>query len=242
MLYYYKYKNSYKNIQKIRFNGFTLIEVMIALFIFAILSILTMRGMQTTFAAKQKSRQALDRLAELEIAYSIIQRDIEQIINRNVLQPSGGFKLALLVPIDNTANEGLKASLNSESGYNRLEFTRTGIVNTLIDKKVSDLQRVAYFQKDKMIVRHSWRQIDPTPDTLVDKRRLLTNVERFEIFFVDQYGRKTDSWEMVPSKLATQSFQPVLELPRGIVFNFLIKDYGEIEWVFSLATVLNRIV
>lgn len=238
MLHYYKYIK--QNHYLIRLKGFTLIEVMIALFIFSILSILTMRGLQTTFAAKQKSKQTLDHLAELEIAYGIIQQDIQQIINRNVLQPTGGFKLSLLIPVDNKANEGTKASFKSEFGYNRLEFTRTGISNNLINKKVSDLQRIAYYQNDNMMVRHSWRQTDSTKETLVDKRRLLTNVEKLEIFFVDQYGRKTEIWEMAPSKVAMHSLQPVLELPRGIIFNFLIKDYGEIEWVFSLSSVLNK--
>lgn len=220
--------------------GFTLIEVMIALFIFSVLSILTMRGLQTTFAAKQKSREALDQLAELEVAYTVLQRDIEQIINRNAQQPTGGLKLSLIVPIDNKSSSGQKASLKTDFGYNRLEFTRTGVSGNLINKKLSDLRRVAYFQDESTIVRHSWRQLDATKDTVVDKRRLLTNVENFNIYFVDEFGRKTDNWEVQPSKSSNESMQPMLELPKGIIIDFSVKNYGNIEWVFALPTVFNK--
>lgn len=230
MLRYYKYS---------KYKGFTLIEVMIALFIFAILSILTMRGLQTTFMAKQKSKDALDQLAELEIAYSIMQQDLEQIINRNVLQPSGGFKLALLVPVDNTSSAGFKASMETELGYNRLEFTRTGVPAILVNQKLSDLQRVAYYQNGDRIIRHSWRQLDPVGDTAVDRRRLLTEVVDFKIYFVDEYGRKKDVWDVAPSKSAVQSTLPVIELPRGIVVQFSTKTYKDIEWVFILPQALN---
>lgn len=143
-----------KNFLNYKQKGFTLIEVLMALFIFSILAILTMRGLQTTLNAKQISQQKLEQLAEIEIAYSIIQQDIEQIVNRNVLEPSGGTKLAFLVPIDSKANIGLRSSLMNEFGYNHLEFTRTGGINTIIRPKVSDLVRVAYYEKDSLLVRH----------------------------------------------------------------------------------------
>lgn len=220
--------------------AFTLMEVLVALFIFSILSILTMRGLQSVLTAKQKAQKTLDLVAELEIAYSIIQQDIEQIINRTAKDTEGGIKLAFISPVDNQASKGELAGAVTEDGYNRLEFTRAGVSTSLISYRTCDLQRVAYYHnKDKMLVRHSWRQVDPSKDTLVDKRRLIANVENLEIFFIDAYGRESEKWEVRQAKQTFGYMVASVEQPRGIRINFDIKDYGNIEWVFSLPQVLN---
>lgn len=220
--------------------AFTLIEVLVALFIFSIIAILTMRGLQTTLTAKQSSQRVLDVLAEIETAYSIIQQDIEQVINRNVKASDGGLKLAFLVPVDNDASEGAKASAESEDGFNRLEFTRTGVSSAIIKYRVSDLQRVAYYQKGDMLARHSWRQVDPYSKSLIDKRRLLTKVEDLKIFFIDAYGRETGDWQVRKATYPINQMQTSMELPRGIIFRFNIKEFGNLEWVFVLPQVLDK--
>jgi len=221
-------------------NGFTLIEVLIALFIFSILAILTMRGIQSTLEAKKRSQQALTQLAELEQAYLIIQNDIEQIINRNVIEPSGGIKLAFITPVDNLTSSGTKSGLKEQFGYNRLEFSRTGDINYLLNHKVSDLLRVAYYQDDDKLVRHTWRQIDPTKNTYVDKRRLLTNLDKLNISFVDANGKTLETWQAMPAKTSINPSQPTMNLPRGIIIDFNIKEYGNIEWIFALPEILNK--
>ncbi|MBP9722462.1 MAG: type II secretion system minor pseudopilin GspJ [Gammaproteobacteria bacterium] len=228
-----------KNIQK-NVNGFTLLEIMIALFIFSVLAILSMRGIKTTYMAKEKSQLALDQLAELETAYVLIQKDLEQIINRNVFEPSGGIKLSFLMPIDNLTTSGTKSGLKDEFGYNRLEFSRTGNNTTMLNQRVSDLLRVAYYQNEDKLIRHSWRQIDPTKNTLVDKRRLLTHLEQLDFYFIDNMGRKSQVWQPKPAQVSINPSQPTLELPRGIIMNFKVKQYGNIEWLFILPEVLNK--
>lgn len=225
---------------KYKITGLSLIEVMIALFIFSILAILSMRGIKNTYLAKEKSQTNLEQLAELETAYIIFQKDIEQIVNRNVLEPSGGIKLAFLTPVDNLTSSGTKSGLKDDFGYNRLEFSRTGNNTTMLINPVSDLQRVAYYQDEDKLIRHSWRQIDATKNTYVDKRRLLSNLENLSIFFVDSFGRKSQIWQPKPALISINPDQPTLELPRGIVINLKIKQYGSIEWIFNLPEVLNQ--
>ncbi len=222
-------------------SGFTLIEVLVALAIFAILTILTLRGLNTTMEAKTRSQKALAQLAEIEMSYIIIQRDIEQIINRNILRGDGDSRLAFMTPIDNLTSEGTKSGLKEEFGYNRLEFTRTGDDdNAILNHKVSQLLRVAYYQDRGELVRHAWRQVDATAATYVDKRRLLSNIEKLEISYVDAYGKASQTWRAVPAKYNLNPNQPTMALPRGIQMSFAIKDYGSIDWVFVLPEVLNR--
>jgi general secretion pathway protein J len=195
-----------------------------------------MRGIKTTFDAKVKSQKSFEQLAELQIAYTIIQKDLEQIVSRNVLEPTGGVKLSFITPHEYHYRSDLKSSF----GSNLLEFTRTGNNTIMLLQPVSDLLRVAYFQDQDRLIRHTWRQIDPTQDTLVDKRRLLTNLEKIDFYFVDANGKKSKIWQVRPVKNSVNPNQPTIELPRGIIVNFTIKKYGELEWVFALPGSLNK--
>ena len=222
-------------------SGFTLIEVLVAMSIFAILAILTLRGLNTTMEAKTRSQHALDQLAEIEMSYIIIQRDIEQIINRNVTEPGGGIKLAFMTPIDNLTSAGTKSGLKEQDGYNRLEFTRTGDDdNAILAQKVSELLRVAYYHDQDTLVRNVWRQVDAASTTYVDKRRLLSNIEKLDISYIDAYGKVSQTWRAVPAKNNLNANQPTMMLPRGVIMSINIKNYGNIEWVFVLPEVLNR--
>jgi general secretion pathway protein J len=193
-----------------------------------------MRGIQTTFMAKKKSHDVLDHLAELENAYLILQNDLVQIIKRPVKNFDGSFKPAIYIPVDDKSSSGEKAAQSSENGYNRLEFTRTGNNMDLIKYPSSDLERVAYYLKDDMLVRHSWRQVDATEDTFVDKRRILSEVTSFSLYFIDELGRKSENWGSTNKIKRSDSLDGGISLPKGIVINFSIKNYGNIEWVYAL--------
>ena len=65
--------------------GFTLVEVMVALLIMAILAALAFRGIDALVRAKDSSLQATDRTLKLNTGMSQFQYDISQVVNTNVL-------------------------------------------------------------------------------------------------------------------------------------------------------------
>ena len=71
--------------------AFTLIEVMIAIFIFSILAILSMRGLQTTLMAKKRSQEILDLL-------EIIQQSMYS--KRQVFIPSSSYSQRMMVQVN----------------------------------------------------------------------------------------------------------------------------------------------
>ena len=65
-------------------HGFTLIELMIALAIFAVLSAMTYGGLRAVLNARNQSDQQAERLATLQTALVIMGRDIEQATPRSI--------------------------------------------------------------------------------------------------------------------------------------------------------------
>ena len=64
--------------------GFTLLELVIAIGIFAIMSAMAYGGLNTALNTREHADSQAERLAQLQKAMLILGRDIEQAINRPV--------------------------------------------------------------------------------------------------------------------------------------------------------------
>lgn len=123
--------------------GFTLIEILIALSIFAVIAVigsLVLRHLLETHAHIQKKEA---RLREVMTAMAIVRHDITQMIARPVTDTSGSELPALLIP-----------------NRTQLEFTRTGYSNPLRANR-STMQRVAYVFSDHALYRKTWNIYPP---------------------------------------------------------------------------------
>src|SRR4051812_29065404 len=91
--------------------GFTLIEVLIALAVFAILSTITAFSMSNAFNIKARVTAQMDRIAAFDQSLALIRQDSSQITFRPVRDGSMRLKPAFI----------------GQSTY--MEFTRSGLVN-----------------------------------------------------------------------------------------------------------------
>lgn len=151
---------------RIRAKGFTLMEVLLALFIFAIVMTMIAGGFNVAMKAEQQVAEASKQLKTVQLAETVITRDLEQVIKRSVLNEEGDLQPAfMLSPLDE----------------NFLEFTRAGNVNPMSSAKRSTLLRVAYSLVDGNLVRKTWRVLDRALYSVPDQRVLLQNVEAFQL-------------------------------------------------------------
>lgn len=143
--------------------GFTLIEVMIALFILTIVGVMTSTGLNTAMRTHEHIEEKSKTIHELQLAMMIIEQDIQQIINRPILNEAG-FESPAVITLDNY-----------------LEFTRSGWINPFEMNERSTLQRVAYLLDDNNLVRISWKVLDRYSRTKIESQLLISNVKSFHI-------------------------------------------------------------
>ncbi len=193
--------------------GFTLLELLIALAIFAILSTLAYGSLRSALLNRDQSQQRTEQLARLQMAFLFISRDLGQVVNRPIRNTYGDTQLALFTP---------------QQTY-RLEFTRSGWNNPARTRR-STLQRVAYAIEDGELIRYSWRMLDRTDEKPTLSQSLLDGVEEFELRFLDNKNKWNKEWPVLNSD---DNKQPP-PLPVAIEVTLELQEWGRIRRLFRL--------
>jgi general secretion pathway protein J len=150
-----------------RKNGFTLIEILIALTIFSIMAVMGTTVLYSVFSARDRTTEHAVRLSDIQIAMVLLDRDITQILDAPL-------------QLDNNA----------------MEFTRGGMVNPLAAKKRSTLLRVSYSLHDKTLVRtiNRLNQVIGTMRRDDITLPLLKKVDKLDITYMDKRYQTHQTW------------------------------------------------
>jgi len=194
--------------------GFTLIEVIIAMSIFAILAILSYSGLHSVIMSKTNTEASLERLQELQMTMLTLSSDLQQISNRDAHDALGGSL----------------QKLSTQSSEYIIEFTRSGWRNPA-DLQRSSLQRVAYQIKDDALIRIYWPHVDRADDEQRVERTLIQNIETLDISFLNADKEWKEDW---PSASALTSADPA-ELPTAIDIRLKLHDWGEIKRLLKVS-------
>lgn len=198
-----------------RENGFTLLELIVVLGIFAVLSVLAYGGLRSVLTARDSVQHALDRTVAMQKTYLRLRNDFQQLRERPARDGFGEPQPALLVTPDR-----------------RVEFTRGGWRNPLSQPR-SSLERVSYrLDEDDRLLRSSWRVLDRAQDSAVIETALLDKVEEIEWRFLDN----SSEWQTVWPPLSTAAAAPGAgppPLPRAVELTLTTQDWGEIKFLFA---------
>ena len=181
-------------------NGFTLLELLVALGIFAVLAAMAYSGLNSVMTARQVTNQHADRLSQLQMAFLWLGRDVEQAIDRLIRDEYGVEQPAML---------------GVETGRYQLELTRTGWRNPA-GRARSNLQRVAYGIRDGNLMRAYWNVLDRAQDSEPLESVMLDGVEKLELRFLNANNSWQDSWPSnqpggPPSSVPPQAVEVTLE-------------------------------
>jgi len=197
-------------------NGFTLLEILIALVIFAILGIIVAVGFRRSLLSNKHVGEADKRIQKLEITQALLRRDISQTINRSILDRNGEKLPAIqLKP-------------------NALEFTRAGVINPLGINKQSDMQRIEYTYKNNTIVRIAWPVLDRAANSAPSSMNLLTHVTHFNIQVYDNKNNLQSAWPASNSTSIHTNSGDQSALPKAVKITFSVKGQGIIEDIIPI--------
>lgn len=126
--------------------GFTLIELVVAIGIFAVLSVIVSISLRGIIDAKDSQDESAARFAQLQLTHAFLSRDFSQVINR--VNESSSVASSFMGTKDRHASGML------------VEFTRAGLINPQLIEPRSSLARVAYRVEGNTLMRLHWPTLD----------------------------------------------------------------------------------
>ncbi|CDZ78397.1 PilD-dependent protein PddD [Legionella massiliensis] len=191
--------------------GFTLLEILIALAVFAIIATITSSTLYQTFNTKTRLTEQTERLNSLQLALILLERDTQQIILRDVRNDESHVYPAFI----------------GESQY--FEFTRTGIANPGSINKQSILQRVAILCKGNKLVRRSWPTLDTTSRNSYEDKVLIDQISGCDFAYLNNNLQSLKEWHAN----AVQANQKVEPMPKAIQMNLKL-EWGKLNYLFVI--------
>ena len=193
--------------------GFTLLELLVALSIFSILSVMAYGGLQTVITTKQSSQQAAERIAEIQLVMMRISNDLRQAVTRKVRDEHGDF---------------LSAMQSSKNSDETMRWTRAGYRNPARLKR-SNVQRVAYKLEQQKLFRITWPVLDRAQDTEAMESEVLLNIESIEWRFLNNESEWVSAWPEEGEKAG------LFPLPKAVELTLELQDWGKIRRLILLA-------
>ena len=199
---------------QLRQTGFTLMEMLIVFAVFALMGVMASQLLSRVLTNQEVLAERGDRLAEVQRAMQIMQRDILQLSARSIRDQLGDPLEPVLIGAD-----GL------------MEFTRSGWRNPLAQAR-AELQRVAYVVQDETLYRAYWTVLDRDPESEPELQELLTGVAEIEFFALDVSGNQHSFW---PLEGSYQS-DPAQAL-GAILLRVDLAPFGVVERIWSVPSV-----
>jgi general secretion pathway protein J len=196
--------------------AFTLIEVLVALAIFGILSALAYGALSQTLLSADMLSQRMDRLQAIQKTVRHLSQDFLQLAPRPVRLELG-----------DSIGPALQNDLRTELG---LELTHGGWSNPVALPR-GTLQRTAYRQEDDELVRYYWTVLDRTLNNEPIPVTILDGVESLRFRYLLDSGDWAEQWppQSAPGPLGLR------QRPRAVEIILTLHDEGEITRIVEIA-------
>jgi len=203
-----------------RQSGFTLLELLVALFIAALMFAMGYSAIRQAANGREALQAQQARLLEIQTAMRVLEQDFMQLVPRPTRQPIGNSWDAALVAT--AANQPVVA------------LTRGGWTNPNGLQRPG-LQRVAYFFENGTLRREYWSVLDPTQSNTTLKRDLLAHLKAVQFRFMDAAKNWQDQWPALSN--TGGAFQQQMQLrgrPIAVEITLDTEDMGKLVRILEI--------
>ena len=193
--------------------GFTLVEVIIVIGIFAILSSISYTALTQYISVTEKLEEKEAFQQRLQSLFTIMEKDFRYIVNRSVRDEFGDGEPAF------------ELDKSSDISGEKVRFTTIypDYQNPVTGKSV----RVAWSHDEEGIYRNFWPHLDRTDSTEVTTIKIIEGVEHFDI--------ELYQWDVVYGLQTTDTFGGDFQIPFGIKVILEMENGVEYYRLFDIA-------
>jgi general secretion pathway protein J len=236
-----------------RHHGFTLVELLVALFITAIIFAFGYRALDEAFKSRREVDEQSARLVAVQQTLRTLEQDFELLQPRPVRNLIGDGYLSAFTAAQSSGLSSLGSSSNSSSssafggasGFGSsgfggsgglggggmsnttaplLTFTRGGWTNPAGIQR-SELQRVSYTIENNALVRYYYPVLDPTEAVVPVRRQLIDHVKNFSLRFMDAGHNWQNGWPPIATGAGALTTTPRLR-PVAVEVTIELDDWG----------------
>lgn len=190
-----------------RVHGFTLVEVLVATAVFAIMSALAWGGLNAVLRTRAALTAEQQDFATTLRTVGMLERDLLGAVAR---------------PVRGNYGEPLPA-LQGDGDH--LELTRLGFASALTESR-SNLERVVYQQDGNTLKRGRYAVLDRAAGSVPEFTTVRDRVRRLRLRYLDAQGQWREAWPRRDDKPEA--------LPRAVEFRLDIDGVGEIGRIIEL--------
>jgi general secretion pathway protein J len=177
--------------------GFTLLELVVAIAVFAVFAALAYGGLRHVLNAKTTVIEHQDAIAVLEDTFVLLESDLGNAVARGARDAFGAPIPALSSPPDRTS----------------IEFTRF-VDDTYATQPTTRLKRITYELQGDKLVRLTWPVLDRVQASVPSRRILIDDLAAVSFRFND------DEWVDYWPREQNAAFADVLPLAVEITLRF----------------------
>jgi general secretion pathway protein J len=186
-------------------SGVTLLELLVVIAVFAIMSATAYSSLQSSLKAEENFDAAMRELETVQMSLAIFQRDIMQLSPRTIRDALGDSQAAIVL------FDGRELSFTRGGNFSSLKLDQT------------ELTRVAWSLRDEQLVRSYWHRLDSTQGDQPLAAPLLNNVGNLQMRVLDQNGTWHVNWPIAASGRI-----------RAVELTVELEDWGEIRRLFPM--------
>ena len=182
--------------------AFTLIELLIALAIFALMSAFAYRGLAVLLESRESLGRDSLKWRNLALFVGRFERDVQAALDRPATGPSG----TQLSPVSSLLDLGGATARG-------LAVTRSGA--TLYANELAAPQRVGYRFVDGRVERLAWTAVDSGPRAEAAATPVLEDVRSLAFRFLDRAYEWRSDWALPATQGMPLAVEMALELASG---------------------------